>query len=99
MNLVPPMMRIFLELDALTCRAPLGCHVLLLFCTTLKSDNSLGYEGVPQMEGRWVLTWSEMLRAAPLNSERDEGRSGEDEEAQGEACLGCIATNLAMSPS
>lgn len=51
------------------------------------------------MEGRWVLTWSEILRAAPLNSDRDEGRSGEDEEAQGEACLGCIATSLAMAPS
>lgn len=51
------------------------------------------------MEGRWVLTWSEMLRAAPLNSESDEGRSGEDEEAQGEACLGCIDTSLAMAPS
>lgn len=35
MNLVPPITRMFLELDAVTCSAPLVCHTFLLHCNQI----------------------------------------------------------------
>lgn len=93
MNLVPPIIRIFFELEAETCNAPFGCETLLLYCKNQHMGNHVKHwnwgklRWEKERKSTWIWEWSSLV---PLKSEREEGGRREKE-----GCL-CTATNFAM---